>query len=112
MEVRAWLARVLRVRPQCVFLPLAPRTTTKLYLEACQRLIETADGKVFVTALREKYFEALGARCRAKSQAERSEWLAAHEALLSVYQQLVDDLLKNVELLPPEPTKRKLRGVP
>ena len=111
---KRWLIRLLGLegKPDVVFLPYGSSVTTEVYLKACEDITGTGAGRVLVQVLKEKYYVALGMRCPCQGAAQRSEWLAAHDALLAVRKEMLDDLTKNVDLLPPklDPDRERLGG--
>jgi hypothetical protein len=96
------IRRLLGIRPTVVYLPLEGKAPTqRQYLEALQRIASTADGKVLIAEFRYQLMMALGNVCPPdlKTPQERSQWMAAHEAVVSARRDLLLHFEKNVELL-------------
>jgi hypothetical protein len=116
-----WWQRVLQryvppverveTRIQSVFLPLGMRVTTQDYLEACQRVMTTNDGKILLAAHRERFLGAMTMKCPHKEADQRLAWLAGHEMLMAVRKEILDELERNVELIPEAVKMERLRGL-
>jgi hypothetical protein len=101
----------VEVRYQTVFLPVGMRVTSRDYLEACQRLMTTNDGKILVAQARERLLGALTMRCPHQEPDQRLAWLSGHEMLLAVRKETLDELERNVELIPEIGQQERLRGL-
>ena len=79
------------------------------YYTAWQKIVGTADGIILIRVFCENYLAALQSTCppQITGPQERSEWLAAHEAIISARGDILRHAVENVNLLPETLKKKK-----
>lgn len=85
----------------------------KDYFEAWQRIYSSPDGKIIASFFRGQVLAALAAVCPSelKTDAERSRWLAAHEALVSARRDMLAHITWNIQLLNKTEEREKIPPV-
>jgi len=99
--LKEWLRRWVEPEERVILLPTLMEIPTSEYLQALERVSITADGRIIIRAMQDKYFGALNLKCpQGLSTQARSEWLAGRDALLVVRREMLDDFQQHVNLLP------------